>query len=946
MLASRVLLTSVGAAVLVASLPNLAVGQDSPVQAYRELDEAVVARNVLPPGQGHHLRLDEQARASSTGEHPPHNVDQIPLYEDLISAAPELAEADLEALFKDASFGVPPAEVGAVTTLRDGAAVVIRDVSYDVPHIYGLSREDAMYAAGYVNAEDRLFAMDALRFLGRGRLSELLGPAPATVRADLAMRKLADYTDDELTAMADRVETLDPVLGPRARADVEAYVAGVNQFINEALVDRRKLPAIYDAIQQVPRPWTIADTVAVAVNVGAVFSPGGGAQLMNAAILGALEDEGHSRDDARAILADLRMANDPESLHTIDTPFPFNDDLGDPDPDAVVIPDDPQAVAAEVYGAGVSLPTQVDTPLGPLHLPTFGQQASNALLVGPSLSEDGRPIAVMGPQVGYYSPEILMEIDIHAPGLHARGAAFPGIGLYVLLGRGTNYAWSATTANGDHRDIRAYPLCDTAGGAAALDSDGYLHEGECEPIESRTDRWLAKPTAAGLPGTPSPANPVPVLIEDTTERTHSGIIQTRALANGGVPYAFVLTRTSYGKEVDATLTYTKLHDPGLIRSIEDVKDAFVDFFSYSFNWFVIHDEGIGYQLTGQYPVLPDGVDPDLPISGDSRWDPVGLLPKAGIPNAVNPERGFITNWNGKHAPRFRAADNQYAFGPTQRVSMLTDGVLRGLEDDGKVSLVELTQAMEIAATQDLYALEVYPLVRDVIGEAGDPRLEAALDLIDAWVADGAQRRDLDGDGELDTQAPLVLFDDWFPALTEAVFRPELGSALDETQRLLSLTERARPAGSSYFGGWHGQLHRDLRQVLGRPVTEPASRTYCGGGDADACREALLASLDDVLTAIEADQGDDPSGWDFDESSQRIRFSALDVTVPAPMEWQNRPTFQQVLSFGDPRDPQPAEAPAPEPIAAPLPTTGGGMALIGAVLLALGAARGRRGHRWA
>ncbi|MGZ4271632.1 MAG: penicillin acylase family protein, partial [Solirubrobacteraceae bacterium] len=47
----------------------------------------------------------------------------------------------------------------------------------------------------------------------------------------------------------------------------------------------------------------------------------------------------------------------------------------------------------------------------------------------------------MGPQVGYYVPQILMEEDLHGPGVDARGASFPGVNLYVELGHGRDYAW-------------------------------------------------------------------------------------------------------------------------------------------------------------------------------------------------------------------------------------------------------------------------------------------------------------------------------------------------------------------------------------------------------------------------------------------------------------------------------------------------------------------------
>jgi acyl-homoserine lactone acylase PvdQ len=56
---------------------------------------------------------------------------------------------------------------------------------------------------------------------------------------------------------------------------------------------------------------------------------------------------------------------------------------------------------------------------------------SNALLVSARESASGRPIAVFGPQTAYFAPQILMEQDIHGPGIDARGASFPGVNLYV-----------------------------------------------------------------------------------------------------------------------------------------------------------------------------------------------------------------------------------------------------------------------------------------------------------------------------------------------------------------------------------------------------------------------------------------------------------------------------------------------------------------------------------
>ena len=93
----------------------------------------------------------------------------------------------------------------------------------------------------------------------------------------------------------------------------------------------------------------------------------------------------------------------------------------------------------------------------------LGGMSSNALLVSGAESESGRPVAVMGPQVAYFMPQILIEMDLHGPDIDAQGAAFPGISPYVLLGRGQDYAWSATSAGQDIIDTFAEKLCEPDG---------------------------------------------------------------------------------------------------------------------------------------------------------------------------------------------------------------------------------------------------------------------------------------------------------------------------------------------------------------------------------------------------------------------------------------------------------------------------------------------------
>ncbi|MFA5786213.1 MAG: penicillin acylase family protein [Actinomycetota bacterium] len=909
--------------------PPTADAQKDPVLGYRELDHSVVALNVLPPGQGRHLNAAEFLQAQTTGVQPPHNTDQSGLYDGLIKAAPGLTDESLTRWFKDASFGVKPGDEERRYSPREGL-VVIRDKAYGVPHVYGRTRSDVMFGAGYVTGEDRLFMIDVLRHMAKGRTSEFLGASESNLAADRAQRKLADYTEEELDAMSQRLVAVEPVLGAQVVQDVKDFSAGVSAYISETQTDPGKLPAEYAALQLVPEPWKPGDSVALNSLIGAGFSLGGGGQLINAAVLHKLTDKGYSYEQARAILADLRFPDDPEAPTSTTRPFRFNTDLGPVDPQAVALPDDPKAL---LQAASVAfLPPSLDGPLGPIPL-VSPRPASNALLVGAAQSASGRPFAVMGPQVGYYSPEIFMEIDMHGPGVHARGGAFPGISMYVLIGRGTNYGWSATTAVGDHNDIRAVRLCDPQGGEPAPDSRYYLDDGTCRQMYVRTDTWQAKPSLAGPPDPSNPQNSITVSM--TTERTRHGIVQARGNV-AGKPAAFVRQRSTYGAEVDSALAYVEAMDPDKIRSLADLQRAFSRF-NFSFNWHLVDGRSAGFYTAGAYPKLAPGVDPDLPFWGDSRWDWRGFLSYEEHPQSVDPPQGYITNWNNKQAPSFRSSDDWFAYGPVQRKQLLEDGVAAALAGDGKVGRAELVRAMEYAATRDLRGAKVLPYMLEAVDTAGDPRLDRAMELLRSWNALGAHRRDLDGDGNYDQAAAAALMDAWWARAVEAVFRPALGEAFD----LVPLGRDDRPANRSWLAGWSGQMQKDLRSVLGLPVQEKFSRGYCGNGDRAACRQVLLDSLNAAVSALEQQYGQDPATWDAQENEEYIQFSAVGLQDQKPIPWQNRPTFQQVLEFESP----------PRPVVeARLPATGGspwaGYGTAAGVAAVMGAgAVGRRRRSW-
>jgi penicillin amidase len=82
-------------------------------------------------------------------------------------------------LFPGNGLWLVPDEVPISQTIKsskiDNDVQVVRD-QWGIPHIYGSSESDIIYALGYVHAQDRLVQMEMARRQSRGRLSEILGP--------------------------------------------------------------------------------------------------------------------------------------------------------------------------------------------------------------------------------------------------------------------------------------------------------------------------------------------------------------------------------------------------------------------------------------------------------------------------------------------------------------------------------------------------------------------------------------------------------------------------------------------------------------------------------------------------------------------------------------------------------------------------------------------------
>ncbi|MFF9111124.1 penicillin acylase family protein [Streptomyces sp. NPDC014805] len=864
--------------------------------------------DILPPGENGNATLAQILLNQAFGTQPSHAEDQLGPYANLAAGYPSLTTDKINTFFEDASFGVPADQVAS--TLKPAGrtdVTIVRDKKTGVPHITGTTRYGTEFGAGYAAAQDRLWLMDVFRHVGRGQLTSFAGGAPANQGLEQQFWRNAPYTEADLQAQIDRAVATAGDRGRQALADVDAYLAGVNAYI-DASDGGRYFPGEYvltghkDSLTNAGtiEHFKVTDLVALASVVGALFGSGGGGEVNNALSLLAAQQK-YGVAEGTKVWESFRERNDPEAVLTLHDGqrFPYatrpDDPRGEALPDPGSVTEEPLVFDRTGSAATATANTTSKTAANSA-LTSARRGMSNALVVSGAHTASGHPVAVFGPQTGYFAPQLLMLQEIQGPGLSARGASFAGLSMYVELGRGQDYAWSATTSGQDIIDTYAVELCQ--------DDHHYLYRGTCTPMEQieRKNAW--KPTVAD--GTAAGSYTMRVW------RTAYGPVAYRATV-GGKKVAYTTLRSSFLHEADSIIGFQLLNDPGYVKGPQDFQSA-VQHINYTFNWFYADASHTAYYNSGDNPVRASGVDAEFPVWAQPAyewrgWDPAAntadYTPPSAHPNSV--DQDYYISWNNKQAEEYAAAP--WGEGSVHRGNLLEDRV-RKLVAAGGVTRASLTRAMAEAGLTDLRAEDVVPDLLKVIGSApvSDPAAAAAVEKLRNWLASGARRTETSAGSKTYADADAIrILDAWWPLLVEAEFEPGLGSDLYTAfTRNLPIDEAPSAghgptgahAGSSFQYGWWSYVDKDIRAVLGEPVRGPLARTYCGGGSPGACRDLLLGTLKEAAakTAAQVYPGDDQCSagdqWCADSIVQRT----LGGIKHGKIGWQNRPTYQQVVEF--------------------------------------------------
>ncbi len=474
---------------------------------------------------------------------------------------------------------------------------------YGVPIIRAANIAEAMELQGYATAQDRLWQMEMSRRGARSRLAEVLGAG--ALNSDIEQAKQF-YTETELRAQLVR-------LPASMQGWFKAYAKGVNRFIQEG-----SLPAEYDQNGFKPEPWTEVDSAAITIKLLQTFGRGGAGELRNLALYKFLEAQSKIKDRATEVFGDFAWQNDPNSVPTC----PPEDDLVKTKPSFPA--PSPEITKAHLAALpplgvfellpGVRVVSLEETKRQSEVLKTPFKSGSYCVVVGKKKSTTGGALLLSGPQMGFTVPSIIHEVSLHAPDLDVAGMAVPGVP-GVMVGATPNAAWGLTTGVADTEDIYLLNLKDK-------------------------ENW-----AEGAIRNVAFTIPVKGAESKTVERRDTDFGQI-VFEVGAKKVGFARKRAYEGRELQSYEAVVGLWQ------VKDRKgfDKSVARATMNFNCFIALKNGdIGWRYLGDVPRRPSGFDPRFPLPPVRRaeWD--GFIPFEQMPNAWNPKRGYLANWNNKPA---------------------------------------------------------------------------------------------------------------------------------------------------------------------------------------------------------------------------------------------------------------------------------------------------------
>jgi len=812
------------------------------------------------------------------------------------------------------------------------APVTVQYDAMDIPHIQCAVAVDCVAAQGYLQARDRLFPMDFLRRVARGRVSEMIGQDGLS--QDVQFRTFFT-TRDGKRLEGELVKSVDPT----TKALLDAFVVGVNAYIGELRASHGALPGEYG---QLPFPltaadipdWTAQDTLALARLQQFQLSESLGAESANGTFA-LTYGPGGTHVDLGKFNAYIRAAAPPsERGHTLSA---TGTHLAAPAADA------PAAIAGKTRRPRVDLSgwrnvlratANSTATLRDWLRPADATVGSNNWAVAAARSTSHVAMVANDPHLSLQYPPLFhlaaMKSATPSDHLDLTGGSFPGIP-GALVGRGEHVGWGVTVVGYDVTDVYLEQFLPQAACPAGTTSPCVqFNNGAVSTIVApQTFQVRVGPGAAGLVNAGDPA----------VRTAHPGL--------PSVP-AFVLVVPHHGPVIqapDATGKGISFRWTGHEPNTQDLKafyglntavdvtaaiEALKNYATGAQNFVLADDQGhIAYDPHALVPVRPFAVKdtplrPWLPLPGDgsAEWGPPGShcdnpagnlaacwIADAQLPFGKDPAKGYFFTANAD--PLGVSDDNDPLPDPAAseppylsfdwsdssgfRATRIEQMIEAAIAANGSVSLADMEkiQADHVSRPGMAFA----PIIAALPATGAPPELGAAKALLAQWATNGwdcpSAVVGTDPKGPAETNATVLqnsagcfLFHAFLRTLVTNVFADDLRVAGQGINGLAAL--------------------KAILFLVGLPDGAPGT-SFCNDVNAAGatvvprtCGAQILTALVQAYGTIAASLGTDPNKWIWGRvhTIQPVSLLALVTTSYAPGPYA-RPGGAFTVDVGSP-----------------------------------------------
>lgn len=483
------------------------------------------------------------------------------------------------------------------------AVEVYRDSS-GINHIYAQNEHDLFFAQGYLAARDRLFQFELWRRQATGTLAEILGERE--LERDRGVR-LFRFRGDKKTELSH--------YHPRGEQIVDAFVAGVNTYIEEARQDPGSLPVEFRLLGIVPEPWTWE--VVVSRHQGLLENVS--EELKISRVVRTIGAE-----EAKKVYYFHPNEPELEVAPEIPTELLFKDILGPYEAFRQRVQFNPEDVLPEARATalqfGEDANTLAEAETQRHQSDRFGLGSNNWVVSG-AHTESGFPYLANDPHRSHAIPSLRYWVHLNAPGWNVVGAGEPEIP-GVSIGHNEYGAWGLTIFETDMEDLRVYDL-------NPENPQQYQYRGEWRDMEARPDTIKVKDRPEVITTHYFTVHGPVTFIDTVLQKAVA--VEAAWLEPGGAPYLASL-------RMDQSQTWEEYREACAYNHVPAENMIWAD-----------REGNIGWQATG-LPPIRKGFSGLVATLGDGSQDWEGYLPIGDRPHTYNPASGIIATANEHVTP--------------------------------------------------------------------------------------------------------------------------------------------------------------------------------------------------------------------------------------------------------------------------------------------------------